>query len=79
MLHLSDNIRYIRLLSGKTQTEFAELVGATKDTLYTYEKGKAKPNELVLSKISKIAGVTLEQLLEKDLKKQEIKVIDPEL
>ena len=78
MLHLANNIKYIRLLAGKTQTEFGELIGCSKDSVYTYEKGKATPDELILSKISKIAGVTIEDLLHKDLSKREIKVIDPE-
>lgn len=54
MLHLFNNIRYIRLLAGKTQTEFGELIGCSKDSVYTYEKGKATPDELILSKISKM-------------------------
>lgn len=30
MLHLGDNIRYIRLLCGLTQTEFGEKIGVTR-------------------------------------------------
>lgn len=50
------------------QKDFAERIGTTDKKLYSYEAGIAKPNELLLSKIAKIAGITLEEIKLKDLK-----------
>lgn len=81
MLHLSANIRLIRVLAGKTQDEFADLLGepATKDMIYTYERGMVKkPNKIILQRISNIASITLDQLMNKPLSEEEVNVIDPE-
>ena len=81
MLHLSANIRLIRVLAGKTQDEFADLLGepATKDMIYTYERGMVKkPNKIILQRIANIASTTLEHLMNKPLTEQDINVIDPE-
>jgi len=78
MLHLAKNIKWIRLLSGKKQTEFAVILGITDDQLYTYESGKAKPNSVVKGKIATIAGITIEDLENTDIKKQTVQVINPD-
>lgn len=78
MLHLAGNIKWIRLLSGKKQTEFAVILGITEDQLYTYEKGIAKPNSVVKGKIAAIAGITLEELEKTDIKKTTVQVINPD-
>lgn len=78
MLHLAKNIKWIRLLSGKKQTEFAVILGITEDQLYTYESGKAKPNSVVKGKIATIAGITIEDLENTDIKKQTVQVINPD-
>jgi phage repressor protein C with HTH and peptisase S24 domain len=74
MLHLTSNLRLIRLLSGKTQTEFGEMFQATKAMVISYEKGKAVPDELYLTRVSKYAGVTVDQLKLKKLTEENIKV-----
>jgi DNA-binding transcriptional regulator YiaG len=43
MLHYSDNILYIRELTGLSQTEFGEIFSASKDMIHSYEAGRAKP------------------------------------
>jgi len=78
MLHLAKNIKWIRLLSGKKQTEFAVILGITEDQLYTYESGKAKPNSVVKGKIATIAGISVEDLEHTDIKKQTVQVINPD-
>lgn len=66
-MHLRSNIKLIRQLSRKTQTEFGELFGATKAMIVSYEKGKAQPDELFIKKLAKLADVTEEQLTNEDL------------
>lgn len=78
MLHLAENIRWIRLLKGKKQTEFAVELGITADRLYSYEKGKAVPNEIIQAKIASIAGITTNELREKDIRDRSINVINPD-
>lgn len=58
-----------------TQQDFAEAVGATKDKIYTYEKGRAKPNSLLLKRIADVAGITIDQLLNDNLN---INVLNPD-
>ena len=76
MLQLGRNIKYIRLLKGMTQSEFADLVGSKSDNIYVYEKGKANPNTLILQNISRVAGVSVDDLLSKDLSQLPINVKD---
>lgn len=78
MLHLAENIRWIRLLKGKKQTEFAVELGITADRLYSYEKGKAVPNEMIQAKIASMAGITTIELREKDIRDRSINVINPD-
>lgn len=81
MLHLAQNIKWIRLLAGKNQEDFAKMVGhkCTKNIIYTYEKGIVdNPNQLYLSNIAKIANITLDQLYNEDLSKYDIQVINPD-
>lgn len=72
MNHLPENIRLIRLSSKMTQAKFAEIVGANKDKIYTYEKGIAEPNEYLVGKIADYAGITIEQLYKKKLKEDDL-------
>lgn len=46
--------------------------------VYTYEAGKAKPDQLKLLRIANFAGVGVEELTKTDLTKKEIRVIDPD-
>jgi len=72
MLHLHENIKLIRLLSGKTQPEFGKMFDATKSMIISYEQGRAKPNELFTKRISEYAGVTIQDLINKKLNEKDI-------
>jgi transcriptional regulator with XRE-family HTH domain len=74
MMHLYENIKLIRLISDKTQPEFGKLFGATKAMIVSYEKGKAKPDELFIKRLAKYAGVTIHQLKHELLSEENIKV-----
>lgn len=75
---LHNNLKFIRLLSGKKQQDFAVELGISRDQLYTYENGKAKPSQLTMMKFAKIANVSIEDLLTKDLKNTSVNVINPD-
>jgi phage repressor protein C with HTH and peptisase S24 domain/DNA-binding XRE family transcriptional regulator len=66
MLHLSHNLRLIRTLSGKTQTDFGKMFEATKAMVISYEKGKAMPSDLFISRVAKYAHID-EKLLKNAL------------
>lgn len=74
MLHLSHNIKLIRLLSGLTQFEFGKKFEATKAMVVSYESGKAEPNELFISRLADYAGIDSKDLINKALKEKDIKV-----
>lgn len=72
MFHLAQNIKLIRQLSGKTQTEFGQKLEATKAMIVSYEIGKAQPSSLFLSRLSKYAGVSVKEIESKILKEDDI-------
>jgi transcriptional regulator with XRE-family HTH domain len=71
MLHLPQNVRLARLVSGKTQSDFGAMFGASKAMIISYEKGKANPDELFISRLSRYTGIS-----ENDLKKKVLKEDD---
>lgn len=73
-VQLANNIRLIRELSGKTQTVFGNRFHATKDMIISYEKGRAKPNNLFLTRLSEASGIPEADLLDTPLKESDIKV-----
>lgn len=78
MLHLSSNIRLIRLLSGMTQEEFGQKMGANRNKQYTYEVNKAIPDELYMQRVADFANISIAELKGVELKEKDIKVIDPD-
>ena len=46
-----------------TQEEFAKAVGVDQTTVSKWEKGRSKPRVGELSKIAKVCGVTVDELL----------------
>lgn len=69
MLHIAENIRLIRDLTGLSQSDFAEKIGleVNKDMIYSYESGKAKPKSVIIDKIAEIAEISKEDLQNKKL------------
>lgn len=62
MLHLRHNIKLIRSISGLTQYEFGKLFDATKAMIKSYESGKANPDELFITRLSRFAKASKEDL-----------------
>lgn len=48
-----------RANAGKTQKEWAELLGVDPGTVYNWEKGNTVPGMPLLMKISELAGIPL--------------------
>lgn len=82
MLHLAQNIRRIRLLTGDTQPKFAKRIGVpgiTHDMVSTWERNIAPPNEVVIQRIAAIVeGVSEDDLLNQDLSTRDIYVKNPD-
>ena len=70
-LQLSQNIKLIRSTLGEkgaTQNAFAALIREDVNIIKAYETGRAqKPKTYILKKIAAIAGVSVDELLNKDL------------
>ena len=75
---LARNIRWIRLLAGLGQAEFAERIGTNPKNISAYEVRNIRPNELVLAKIANIAGVGIEEITNQDITNRQVSVINPE-
>ena len=56
-------LKTARELSGLKQSEAAEIIGVSTDTLGNYERGKSYPDIPVLRKIERAYGVPYEQLI----------------
>ena len=73
MLQFPSNLRLIRLVSGKSQTDFGSSFGATKAMIVSYEKAKANPDELFISRVARYAGVSETDLKNKKLEENDLK------
>lgn len=56
-------LRIARELKGYTQTEAAEKIGISTDTLRNYERGKSYPDIPVLKKIEDIYGIKYDNII----------------
>ncbi len=70
MSTVSENIRYLRKLKGYTQEQFAEQIGIKRSLLGAYEEARANPNEIYLDSMAEVLGVSVENLLNDDLKER---------
>lgn len=60
-------INKIRLDKGMTLDEFGKLFGASKSSVYGWEKGRNLPNKERLKQIAKIGDISISQLLKGDV------------
>jgi transcriptional regulator with XRE-family HTH domain len=75
MLHLPNNIKIIRSLSGKTQEEFrGYFTRVTLAMQKSYEGGKAEPDSLYLQELSELSGVPVNDLMNKEITKKDVKL-----
>ncbi len=57
------SLKTARELKGLKQSEAAELIGVSKDTLGNYERGKSYPDIPVLRKIEEVYGVPYSRII----------------
>lgn len=74
-IQLSKNLRHLRKREGYTQIEMADLLNVTPKCVSFYELGEKKPSLERLVNISEFFGVTVDDLLKKDLEKEDFDVI----
>jgi transcriptional regulator with XRE-family HTH domain len=55
--------RFSSLRSGKTQSEFAELLGISRPTVGFYESGERIPDAITLGRIARICNVSADWLI----------------
>ena len=70
MPDISKNIKRIRTAKGMNQTELAEKVGVTRQTISSWEKGSSFPNINMLEKMSAVFDMPIDELLYPHLKAQ---------
>lgn len=70
-MYISKNIKLLRSNQGFTQGDVAKKIGKTIATVSDYEKGRSLPPLDITVKLSKLFGVTLDELVNRDLVKEE--------
>lgn len=63
-MSFSENLRAVRERRGLTQQQVAEMMNLDKSTYCGYETGKRQPDVPKLKKLSRILGVSGDELLE---------------
>jgi putative transcriptional regulator len=62
-MELGNNIRRFRFEHGEmSQQELADLIGVSRMTIYSIEKGKYTPSTLLALKIAQVFHTTVEEL-----------------
>lgn len=60
---IGENIKALRKLHGKTQSELAQMLGGKKSLVSNYENGYSTPDIFMLIKIADIFDVSLDELV----------------
>ena len=60
---IGKNIKALRILYGKTQSELAQMLGGKKSLVSNYENGYSTPDIFMLIKIADIFDVSLDELV----------------
>jgi transcriptional regulator with XRE-family HTH domain len=76
-IHINERLRELRIKSGYTQVQIAEILNIDRSTYSYYEIGKTTPDVTVLITLAKVFNIPIENLLS-DEGSQEI-VSDSEL
>ena len=67
MDNVNRNLKLLRSKEGLTQREFAERLGLKQATIGAYEEGRATPPLNILSELSRVFKVSLDNLINSDL------------
>ena len=77
MVDLGENIKRLRLGFGETQEEIGEVIGVSKQVIYSYEKNRTQPDKLALAAICNHFMISVDELLTCEIPKVEVFVADP--
>lgn len=66
--YLSTNIRHLRKITGITQNELAKICGKTANAIGNYEMGIREPSAIDLWNIANYFGISVDDLVTKDLR-----------
>lgn len=66
---VNSNLKFLRTRQGMTQKQFAEKLGLKQSAIGAYEERRATPPLTCLLQISRVFGVSLDVLTQKDLSK----------
>jgi putative transcriptional regulator len=61
-MKLKNKIRELRLKKGLSQVELANIIGVSRQTIISIEKGICIPSTLLALKLSKLFGKTVNEL-----------------
>lgn len=67
-MYLAQNLKYLRMKAGKQQKELALILKVSKATMAKYESGMVEPNVETIVRMAEYFGVTLDELVLKDLR-----------
>ncbi|MCP9768710.1 XRE family transcriptional regulator [Lacihabitans sp. LS3-19] len=67
---VNENIKILRKRMGMTQEKFAEVLGIKRSLIGAYEENRAIPPADNLNRISKVFGITLDQLINYSYEKE---------
>lgn len=68
---LALNLKYLRLMHGFTQEFVGSLLSKDHSLISYYESGKRRPNMLTIRQLAHIYNTTVDDLLDKDLTKEQ--------
>ncbi len=69
-IFLSTNIKYLRILNGKTQEEVAKVCNKKNTAVSNWEKGIREPDAIDLANIANFFDISIDDLMLKDLRNQ---------
>jgi transcriptional regulator with XRE-family HTH domain len=77
-MYLPNNLKYLRKKAGKTQDGLSSEVNIGRTTIANYEAGISEPNVETLRTIAKYFGVSLDNLLSKNLEQAQSSDEEPD-
>lgn len=66
-----EKLKELRMAAGYTQLDLAKMLGMDRSSVAKWETGEGMPSPLVLLRLSKIFGVSMETLIEEKLSEAE--------
>lgn len=77
--NVSTNIKYLRKKNNDLQEDVGKIIGKAPNTVSQYENGVLEPSAIDVIKISNHYGVSLDDMMKKDLRFENVKDIGDEI